>query len=337
MAKLSEGLGACYAMLYDAPESSYTQIRSAIRRIDDLVRVDERLAPLLEALKPAQIAVDEASTALRDYLGRLEGDPERLEQVETRLATIEKLKRKYGATSRRSCVSRRGAVEPRGARKQRRAACGHREAAVGAWQAVRGAGGEAERAASGGGAQARKAGRVRVEVAGHGTDGIQGGFVEPAEWSESGADALRFLVSPNLGEEPKPLDKIASGGELSRVALALKTCITAGAKRRSAARALVFDEVDAGIGGAAAESVGRRLKRLAGTNQVLCVTHLAQIAGFADHHFAVEKRESKGRTVAVVEELRERRRTREIGRMLSGRLTPEALKHAEQLIKTASS
>jgi DNA repair protein RecN (Recombination protein N) len=100
---------------------------------------------------------------------------------------------------------------------------------------------------------------------------------------------------------------------------------------------LVFDEVDAGVGGSAAEAVGRRLKKLSETNQVLCVTHLAQIAGYADHHFSVEKHSSKGRTVAAIEELDHAGRTREIGRMLSGdRLTPEALKHAERLIKMAA-
>ncbi len=160
--------------------------------------------------------------------------------------------------------------------------------------------------------------------------------VEPAAWSERGADSIRFLVSPNLGEEPRPLEKVASGGEISRIALALKTCIVGPERdgRKAAPRTLVFDEVDAGIGGRAAETVGRRLKQLAASCQVLCVTHLPQIAGFADHHFSVEKQESNGRTVAVIEELSGEARTREIGRMLSGeRLTREALKHAEQLLK----
>ena len=128
--------------------------------------------------------------------------------------------------------------------------------------------------------------------------------IEPASWPATGADAVQFLIAPNVGEEPKPLDRIASGGELSRIALALKTC-TAATPRKLAGppRTLVFDEVDAGIGGGAAEAVGRRLKRLAASNQVLCVTHLPQIAGFADHHYRVEKHESKGRTVSAIEEL----------------------------------
>jgi DNA repair protein RecN (Recombination protein N) len=141
-----------------------------------------------------------------------------------------------------------------------------------------------------------------------------------------------------VGEELKPLDKIASGGELSRVALALKTCTApARADRQAVHRTLVFDEVDAGVGGGAAEALGRRLKKLAQSSQVLCVTHLAQIAGFADHHYYVEKHAAKGRTLATVEELDRAARTREIGRMLSGeRVTAEALRHAEQLLKLAA-
>jgi len=159
--------------------------------------------------------------------------------------------------------------------------------------------------------------------------------VSPAPWSEHGADTVEILISPNVGEEPKPLDKIASGGELSRVALALKTCV-APRVSKAVPRTLVFDEVDAGVGGSAAEAVGRRLKKLSATSQLLCVTHLPQIAGFADHHYYVEKHTTKGRTLASIEELTPAARTREIGRMLSGEhVTPEALRHAEQLIKTA--
>src|SRR2546430_1093519 len=162
--------------------------------------------------------------------------------------------------------------------------------------------------------------------------------MDPAQWSVRGTDTVNVLIAPNVGEELKPLDKIASGGELSRVALALKTC-TAPARtdRQVVPRTLVFDEVDAGVGGGAAEAVGRRLKKLAQSSQILCVTHLAQIAGFADHHYYVEKHTAKGRTLATVEELDGAARTREIGRMLSGeRVTAEALRHAEQLLKLAA-
>jgi DNA repair protein RecN (Recombination protein N) len=161
--------------------------------------------------------------------------------------------------------------------------------------------------------------------------------VAPANWSETGADRVHFLVSANAGEEPKPLEKIASGGELSRIALALKSCLLGSRSGESVVpRTLVFDEIDAGIGGRAAEGVARRLKTLAAENQVLCVTHLAQIACFADHHYRVGKFERDGRTVAEIEELDAGRSTEEVGRMLSGHtLTPEALKNAAELIRAA--
>jgi DNA repair protein RecN (Recombination protein N) len=159
--------------------------------------------------------------------------------------------------------------------------------------------------------------------------------VRQGEWSASGADEIEFLVSPNRGEELRPMGKIASGGELSRISLALKTAIgDADSDGRGEVHTLVFDEVDAGVGGAAAASVGKRLKALAATNQVICVTHLAQIAGFADHHYAVAKAEKNGRVATQVIELDKKERAREIARMLSGEtVTAEALKHAEQLMK----
>jgi DNA repair protein RecN (Recombination protein N) len=153
--------------------------------------------------------------------------------------------------------------------------------------------------------------------------------VQEAEWSVAGMDEVRFLISTNLGEEPKPLEKVASGGELSRLALALKVSLAA-----KGGRTMVFDEVDAGIGGSAAEQVGKKLKMLAGKNQLLCVTHLAQIAAFGDHHYSVSKKELKGRTHSVVEELDGEARVKEVARMIGGqRLTDEAVRYAEQLIE----
>jgi DNA repair protein RecN (Recombination protein N) len=160
--------------------------------------------------------------------------------------------------------------------------------------------------------------------------------IESANWSETGADRVHFLVSPNAGEAPKPMEKIASGGELSRIALALKTCLVGSRGGEATVRTLVFDEIDTGIGGRAAEGVARRLKTLAAENQVLCVTHLAQIACFADHHYRVGKFEREGRTVAEIEELDPTGSTEEIGRMLSGhKLTPEAIRNAAELIRAA--
>jgi DNA repair protein RecN (Recombination protein N) len=264
-------------------------------------------------------------------VGGLEADPDRLEEVESRLAAIEKLKRKYGSTVEQVIAfgadveAQIGAAE---STSERRAAIeAERTELAATFQALATELSTRRRAAA-----ELLSKRVQAELKSLAMDKTTFQIaLEAAPPSSSGTDALEFLVSANIGEVPRPLDKIASGGELSRIALALKTCATGGAKGRT----IVFDEVDAGIGGIAAESVGKKLKAISARSQVLCVTHLAQIAGFADHHFAVEKKETKGRTIATAEELTGDARTREIGRMLSGQhLTPEALRHAEQLIRS---
>jgi DNA repair protein RecN (Recombination protein N) len=339
LGRLQEYAGTAYAALYDAPESALAQVRVAAKRLDDVCRIDPSLAGLGEQLQSAELAIKEASYGLRDYLSGLEANPGRLEEIENRLALLDKLKRKYGASIAEVLAflaEVRGQIEQvehagermEELRKERERLARDFGQAAGELTVLRTRaarklekGVEAEL-----GSLAMERTTFRIEIA-------------PAPWSAAGADRVEFLVSPNLGEEPKALEKVASGGEISRIALALKTCLATprrGADESGPPRTLVFDEVDAGIGGSAAEGVGRRLKKLAAANQVLCVTHLAQIAAFADHHYCVEKRESQGRTVAGIEELDRQGRTREVGRMLSGQeLTPEALKHAERLIQSA--
>jgi DNA repair protein RecN (Recombination protein N) len=330
--RLEEAAGAAYAAVYDGPESAVALTRVAARRVDELCRIDSSLESLREHLRAADLSLQEVSYTLRDYLTRLEANPGRLEEVETRLAAIDRLKRKYGQSIAEVLrfleeVRRQiAAVEHAGERMEelRRA----QERLAGEFAKL------AADLSAGRSAAARKLEqRVEAELAQLAMEGtVFRVAMTPVPWSAHGADRVEFLVSANLGEEPRPLEKVASGGEISRIALALKTCLAA--PKSGPARTLVFDEVDAGVGGSAAEGVGRRLKKLADANQVLCVTHLPQIASFADHHYLVEKRESKGRTAAVVEELDAAARTREVGRMLSGqKLTPEAIKHAEQLIR----
>jgi len=334
--RLSEHAEAAFDALYDAPGSALSQARSAQRRVEELVRIDDQLTEVAELLKPALIALEEAGRTLRDYLSHLEADPSRLETVESRLAGIDKLKRKYGPDIENilafladvqgkmrtveSATELRAAIEVR-----RKKLATEYEAAAAKLTALR------QQAAR----QLEK--RVEKELAALAMAGttFRVSFAESA-WAETGRDSIVFLVSANKGEEPRELAKVASGGEVSRIALAIKTCVE---RERPAGtqHLLVFDEVDAGIGGEAAEAVGRRLKELSRGYQVLCVTHQAQIASFADYHYRVEKKESKGRTVAAVIELDGAERTKEIGRMLSGqRLTPEALQHAEQLIRAGS-
>jgi DNA repair protein RecN (Recombination protein N) len=306
----------------------------AQKKLEELARIDGCLQAVVETLRGAAIGVGEASDAIRDYLDKLEADPSRLDDVESRLALIERLKRKYGSSLDEVLVfladvrARMEAVETAGERKTKladqlaQAADAYLEAAAVLTKLRKAA---AEKLAK----------KVETELDSLALENavlrIQ---VQPANWSAQGADRVEFLISANPGEEPRSLDKVASGGELSRIALALKTSAGQTARAAGVPRTLVFDEIDSGIGGGVAEAVGRRLKKLAASSQVLCVTHLAQVAGFADHHYFVEKREVKGRTVAEVEELTGDARTREIGRMLSGQtVTPEALKHAQQLIR----
>lgn len=339
VARLQEQAALAYEALYEAPDSALTRIRQALRRLEDLARIDTALDETREGLRQAEIGVEEAAYAVRDYLSRLESNPARLEQLENRLALLEKLKRKYGSTLEevlafQAEVSRRIAeVETAGERKAELER--ERKELAEAYLELAGELTARRRQA------ARKLGkRMESELAMLAMEGtVFQVRLEQAEWGERGRDAAQFLVSPNPGEEPRPLEKVASGGELSRIALALRTVVAGSDTHRplsGAPRTLVFDEVDAGIGGRAAETVGRRLKQLAALHQVLCVTHLPQIASFADHHFYVEKHETGGRTSASIRELTGEARTREIGRMLSGeRLTTEALRHAEQLLKMA--
>jgi len=333
LGRILETAGGAYAALYDSPESAVALARLAAKKLEELGRIDATLGEIRETLKPAEIGLSEAAYALRDYLGRLEANPARLEEIETRLAAIDKAKRKYGATIEEMLgyldqVSRNiDAVEHAGERMEELRT--ERRKLSEQYDAL-----AAKLTARRTDAAAKLTKRVETELAALAMErAVFEIAVRPADASASGKDAVEFLVSPNLGEVPKPIEKIASGGEISRIALALKTCVSAPARANGAIRTLVFDEVDAGIGGGVAEGVGRRLKKLSANNQVLCVTHLAQIACFADHHYLVEKHELKGRTVATVEELDDAARTREIGRMLSGqKVTAEALKHAERLI-----
>lgn len=304
-------------------------VGQALKRVQELRRIDESLDGVVESLRGAEALLDDATRDLSRYVDRLEADPGRLAGVENRLAEIDKLRRKYGhsvaeilAFYDQVCADL-DLAEGAGER---------REELVRTVAALR----EEYRAAAGELTVSRRAAAVRldgqVESELKDLNMARSRFVIAVaedEWGPEGADAVRFLISTNLGEEPKPLEKVASGGELSRLALALKVTLAA-----SGGRTMVFDEVDAGIGGSAAEQVGKKLKRLARNNQLLCVTHLAQIAAFGDHHYSVAKKESKGRTHSVVTELSGAERVEEVARMIGGqRLTEEAMKYAGQLIE----
>jgi DNA repair protein RecN (Recombination protein N) len=334
MAKLQDNANAAYAALYEEQSSVSAQLRTALKKVEELARIDTSLQRVAETLQSAAIGVDDASDSIRDYMDKLEADPKRLDEIESRLALIERLKRKYGSslddvlTFLEDVRAKMEAIETAGDRRTKleqdlaQASAAYQERAAALTSARKAAADKlAKKVETELGSLALESAVFRIEV-------LQ------ANWSENGADRVEFLISANAGEEPRALEKVASGGELSRIALALKTSLGNRESASGVRRTLVFDEIDTGIGGGVAEAVGRKLKKLSSANQVLCVTHLAQVAGFADHHYSVEKREVKGRTVAEIEELTGDERTREIGRMLSGqKVTPEALKQAEQLIR----
>lgn len=333
--RILEWVEGAYEALYESPGSAVAQVKQAARALEDLARFDASQGAMAETLRGARITLEEAARDLRQYRDRLEANPDRLGEVEDRRALIEKLKRKYGpgledvvAFGERAgrqiqeFESREETI--REVEKDQKRLAGEYEAEARKLSEQRRQGarrlqGPLEKELA---ALAMERTRFEVEI-------------EAAEWTARGVDQVRFLVSPNPGEPPRPLEMVASGGELSRITLALKTCLAGPAKTRRP-RTLVFDEIDAGVGGRAAEAVGRRLHRLSRTSQVLCVTHLPQIAGFADHHYHVDKQVRGGRTVATLEELAGPQRVEELARMLSGaRVTPEAMRHAQQLIQAA--
>jgi DNA repair protein RecN (Recombination protein N) len=335
--RLLETAGAAFDALYESPESALSVVKSVTKKLDDLAKIDDQMGAMKQSLEPALIAIQDVSYSLRDYLGRVEANPARLEEIETRLAALDKLKRKYGGSVDEILLFLEDAarkiaeVETAGERleslhrEQKKLAVEYEEAAADLTTKRKAAG-------------LQLATRVENELKPLAMERtVFRIHIEPAAWSETGADKVQFLVSTNAGEEPRLLERVASGGELSRIALALKTCLVGSRNSKaSVTRTLVFDEIDSGIGGRAAEGVARRLKVLAAENQVLCVTHLAQIACFADHHYRVGKFERAGRTVAEIEELDADSSVEEVGRMLSGqKLTPEALRHAAELQRAA--
>jgi DNA repair protein RecN (Recombination protein N) len=330
-----------FDLLYEGNGSASSSLRAAQKQVEELARYEPKFQEALGALDSARISVEDVGATLRDYAGGIQASPEHLAEVEDRLATLDRLKRKYGPTlddvikfgdevGRKLSEMENKDEVLRQLRK---------ELAVAASEYLR-----AARALS----LKRKDAARRLEKlveAEIGDLAMKATFriqittsEEEGNWTAAGVDQVVYMIATNPGEPLRQLEHIASGGELSRVMLALKASVEAGAsaKKKSAAaqRTLVFDEIDTGIGGRAAEAVGKKLKTLARTSQVLCVTHLPQIATFADHHYLIEKKASAGRTKTSVREITGDERTEEVARMISGaKLTDTSRKHAEQMIK----
>ena len=329
-----------FDLLYEGSASTSASLRAAQKHIEELARYEPKFLEALAALDSARISVEDVGGSLRDYAGGIEASPEHLAEVEDRLATIDRLKRKYGSSL--DDVIRFGTEVSRKLSEME-----NKDEILRQLRAQLAQAGEeylriARAISKKRYESARKleklveaeindlAMKVNFRIELSGTD-------EEGNWTDSGFDRVVYLISTNPGEPLRKLEEIASGGELSRVMLALKASVEAGSvkKKASAApRTLVFDEIDTGIGGSAAEAVGKKLKSLSHSNQVLCVTHLPQIATFADHHYVIEKRVSGERTRTTVRLVTGSDRTEEIARMLSGaKLTETSRKHAEQMLK----
>jgi len=346
---------AAYDALYESNASAAASIRAAARQIEELLRFDTKFRDTLTELDSARITVEDIGQTLRDYAAGIEASPERLSEIEDRLALLDRLKRKYGPKLEDVIAlgdeleRKLGEMENKDEvlRELRielaKAAARYLDVARSLSRRRHEAARKLEKQVESEINELAMKARFKVEV---------GGSDEEGNWSARGFDQVQYLISANPGEPLGPVEEIASGGELSRVMLALKTTVEAGRGRQavpdgpglrrnrnggdgnSVQRTLVFDEIDTGIGGRAAEAVGKKLKQLARTKQVLCVTHLPQIASFADQHYLIEKKESGGRSKTSVRLLDADERTREIARMISGaKLTDTSLKHAEQMLK----
>ncbi|MFA5027397.1 MAG: DNA repair protein RecN [Candidatus Methylomirabilota bacterium] len=336
--KLFAAVDGAYGTLEEAEDAALDRLGAAAGRLREAAEIDARLQELLETLETGLVNLGEAARGLRDYRSRLEFDPTRLDAIEARLHEIERLKRKYGRSARellahlarvRSELAALGnSEEHRAALDRSLAELAHELAGrAGQLSAAR------DEAAAGleaailaelralGMAQARFQVRVAREAS------------PDQPFGAAGADRVEFLIAPNPGEPVKPLHRIASGGELSRVMLAVRTVLAAS----DATPTVVFDEIDTGIGGAMGEVVGRKLVQTSRRHQVLCVTHLPQIACFADRHLVVEKRMTRDRTETSVAPVTDEARVEELSRMLRGASRSTIVfQHARELLEGAS-
>jgi DNA repair protein RecN (Recombination protein N) len=339
----SAALGA-FDQLYEGSASAEVALRAALRNVEELARYDNKFVDAVQQLTSVRATVDDLSDTLRDYAEGIQASPERLAEIEDRLVTLDRLKRKYGNSIAEVIAFGETVAVKLAEIEDRDEILAQLRADVADTRARYAKAAEAltvsrQVAAAKLAKLAEKqindlAMNVRFEitVAAHSAE---------SAWTAHGWDAVEYRISTNPGEPLKPLDEIASGGEMSRVMLALKVSVEEGGGKTGSARAgrtvtprtLVFDEIDIGIGGRAAEAVGQKLKRLSRAQQVLCVTHLPQIAAFADQHFLIEKRDDHGRTKTQVRLLDDRTRVEEVARMLSGAVVTEASQHhASQMI-----
>lgn len=335
---LAELSNRAYESLYASDTSCITVLSDILNDLKAISEIDSRANEPVMSMKDALPLLEETGYFLRDYKDGLDFDPRRLEQVQERLELIKRLGKKYGGSVREMIEFKEKAEEELEGLRHSEEEHGHLKEELKKLKGI----------------LTKKAGqlskkrekvskkieseviaqlnelsmpdtrftvRITQEEGDDTTDGLKVG--------SSGIDGIEFLISPNVGEDLKPLSKIASGGELSRIMLALKVILAKGDEMP----VLVFDEIDAGIGGRTAGTVGHKLKGLSSYHQVICITHLPQIASYADGHLKIEKRAGKERTTVAINKIKKDERTEEIARMLGGKISKVSLKHAEEMLE----
>ena len=330
--KLMDFAHASGEVLYSEEGSAIEKVQRVLNQCREVAAIDPFLSQPTKALESVLIQLEEIALTLRDYSRRVDINPTRLEEIENRLEEIDRLKRKYGATVEEVLSFKLKIDEALKSFTSDEERLSQLEGLLGPLrQTLNGLGeklsGERKRVAL----ELRKS--VERELNSLGMKKTVFEIrMDPSPLSVRGADRVEFLISPNVGEEVKPLAKIASGGELSRIMLAMKRILAKVGGRQ----VLVFDEVDSGIGGAMAEVVGKKLKELSRHHQVICVTHLPQIACFADQHHNVRKEVKSGRTMTLVGRLDKESIVDEIARMLGGvKVTEKTKAHAREMIESA--
>ena len=333
--KLSALSDEAYLLLYDNEASTVSTLEKAARKITELTEYESSFGEYGESLQTAQAILGDLAMSVRDFRNRLEFSPERLEVIENRLAEISRLKRKYGGAIEtvlahlEESEARLKNIEGFEERKEelKKILAKQREDYLKIASEIHDKRTKAARkfekeveASLKAVALEKAKFEVRIDAPDFKSEGGK-------NLTARGCDRIEFYFSANVGESPKPLAKVASGGEASRLMLILKTT----AKSSDTGKSVVFDEIDVGIGGRVAEAVGLRLKELARTQQVLCVTHQPQVASLADRHFLVEKETVGKRTKVGVNELKDDEKTEEIARMLTGaQITETARQHAKE-------
>lgn len=350
--RLAELSGEAYKRIYDDEKSILSDLAIVQKRLNDLAAVDNRFAPYIEQLSTVKYILDDIAFFLGEYYGGIQASPERLRAVDDRLTELNRLKRKYGGSLQAAIETCAKLIERREQllnsdersqllESQLRQAIEDYDKESSALSKLRGSWASKFEAAVNKELKDVSLGNARFSV--RLREAQKGQLAQKLEsltgWNNEGGirragkEEADFLFSANPGEDMRPLNGVASGGELSRLMLVLKTITSPSLFPKT----LIFDEIDVGIGGKVADAVGMRLRRLAKTNQVLCVTHQLQIARYADAHFLVNKNVVNGRTLASVVELDEQGRIEELARMIGGaEVTASARKHAKELIKSVA-